>query len=461
MLKSLNKVLSLETDSIKSVMKNIDNSGMRLSYVIDKQGFLKGVVSDSEIRKAIIKGKDIKSPIKDILNPNPIVLEERMLANSSIVGRRIKQLQLRMPDSEYILLVNDNNKPLRLLKISKIFSCNKNKNDLNKNSKCVLIVGGAGYLGSVLVRKLLRKGYKVKVLDNLMYGDDGIKDLYGSDDFTFIQGDMRDISILVKSLDGVDAVVNLAALVGDPACSNKPETAIETNYLANKALAEACKYNQINRFIYASTCSVYGQMGNDGDLLTERSPLNPVSLYARSKIQSEEGILSMEDENFAPTILRMGTLYGLSPRMRFDLVVNTMTKTAVTQRKIFVHGDGGQWRPLLHVEDASEAYIKCLETPIFRVKGQIFNVGSSSQNYTIKQIAETVKQCIQNSEIIFSGNATDPRNYSVSFKKIERVLKYKTEKRLIDAILEITSVIKSKKILNPEDPKYYNVEVNS
>jgi nucleoside-diphosphate-sugar epimerase len=321
------------------------------------------------------------------------------------------------------------------------------------------VVGGAGYLGVVLCRKLLKEGYKVRVLDLLLFGAEPIQDLLNHKNFEFMEGDMRNISVIVKALWGVDAVVNLAAIVGDPACSTTPEAAIETNYLANKVLTEACKYHQINRFIYASTCSVYGVMEGEKEL-DENSPLNPVSLYARSKIQSEEGILSLEDENFSPTILRMSTLYGYSPRMRFDLVVNTMTKTAVIQNKIIVHNGGKQWRPLLHVEDAADAYMKCLKAPFEHIKGAVFNVGSNKQNYQIRQIAEAVKRCVPKAKLEIQESNNDARNYLVSFSRIEKLLNYRVSSDLENSIKRIKRAIESKEIENVDDARYYNVEYN-
>ncbi|KAF0135212.1 MAG: NAD-dependent epimerase/dehydratase [Candidatus Saganbacteria bacterium] len=456
--KSLSNYLVPENASIKEAMRMIDYAGTRVVYVINGQEELAGAVSDSDIRRAILKGKDIKQSVKDILNTNPIVLEEKDLLNDAITKRKIKQLLRKMPDSRYILLLDNKNRPLKMVPTT-IGHKSKSIKPMENNGKCVLVVGGAGYLGSILSRKLLLKGFKVRVLDILMYGKDPIEEILKQDGFELIEGDMRNISTLVKAIDGVDHVVNLAAIVGDPACTLKPEDAIETNFLANRALAEACKYNQINRFVYASTCSVYGTMESD-EKLTEKSPLNPVSLYARSKIQAEEGILSLEDENFAPTILRMSTLYGYSHRMRFDLVVNTMTKTAMIDKKIFVHGGGKQWRPLLNVDDAAESYVKVLQAPFKKIKGQTYNVGSEEQNCRIVEIAQTVKDCVPDAELVMNGEANDSRNYFVSFNKIERILNFKAVKQLRNSIIRIMKAIEDKEFPNINDPKYYNVEVN-
>jgi len=458
--KKIEDVVASEKASIKEVMRSIDHSGLRVAYIVDDNNKLVGAVSDSEIRKAILKGIDINEPVKGILNPTPVVLREKDLSDQYAVKKTIKKLLERMPDSRYILILDKEDRPQKITLWSNLISGEGiTQKRYHENVKNVLVVGGAGYLGSVLVRKLVSRGYMVKVLDILMYGSESLKDLLDNENFKLIEGDMRNISTITQALIDVDAVINLAAIVGDPACKSKPETAIETNYLANKVLAEACKYHQINRFIYASSCSVYGVMEGDQEL-DEDSPLNPVSLYARSKIQSEEGILSLMDENFSPTILRMGTLYGYSPRMRFDLVVNAMTKTATVDKKIFVHGGGKQWRPLLSVEDAADAYIKCLESPLAKVRGQIYNVGSRELNLQIYKIAERVKECIPDAEIIFEGENTDARNYFVSFKKIENQLGFKSADKLRSEIERIKQAIQNKEIKDVNDPKYYNVEEN-
>lgn len=456
--KKLKEGIVLQRSSIKKVMQLIDHSGLRVAYIVDKNNKLIGAVSDSEIRKAILKGRNIRESVKKILNSEPVVLRKKELINRVLVKKQVKKLWDRMPDSRYILVLDEQDRPLELMSCADLIQQDsiyeKSHRSTNQN---VLVVGGAGYLGSVLVRKLLTRGFRVKVLDVLMFGIQPIEKLLEHERFKLVKGDMRNISTLTQALIDVDAVINLAAIVGDPACQTTPETTIETNYLANKTLAEACKYHQINRFVFASSCSIYGIMEKDKKV-DEEAPLNPVSLYARTKIQSEEGILSLVDENFSPTILRMGTLYGYSPRMRFDLVVNTMTKTAIVDKKILVHGGGKQWRPLLHVEDAAEAYAKCLEAPIAQIKGEVFNVGSREQNYQVIQIAKLVNKGVPKAKIVLDGEASDPRNYSVSFAKVRRILKYKVQHGIVAAVTKIKKAIKDKEIKDVDNPKYYNVE---
>ena len=316
----------------------------------------------------------------------------------------------------------------------------------------VLVVGGAGYLGSVLTRKLLARGYRVRVLDNFIYGRKSLDSLAGDENLEVMEGDLRNIHTCVRSLAEIDAVVLLAAIVGDPASKARPELTIETNVLAAQALAMASRLHHIPRFLYASTCSVYGI----GDaMLDERAPLNPVSLYARTKIESEKIILGMADEHFRPTVLRMGTLYGFSPRMRFDLVVNTMSMKAHVAGGIQVFG-GAQWRPLLGVEDAAEVYVRCLEAKLEDVGNQVFNVGSDRQNYRIDEVARIISEALGGVPISRDQSNPDSRDYRVSFAKLEDVLGYAPLQEIAPAAREIAENLRSGVIKDPAHKIYYN-----
>ncbi len=316
----------------------------------------------------------------------------------------------------------------------------------------VTVIGGAGYVGSVLVRKLLARGYHVTVLDALLYGDEGIRDLCGRPDFRFIHGDFRNIEAVVDALQFADAVVHLGALVGDPACALDERLTLEINLAATRMIAEAARGFGVQRFVFASTCSVYGA---SDQVLDERSALKPVSLYARSKIGSERILLGLNDARFAPIILRFATIYGLSPRPRFDLVVNLLAAKATCEKCIAIFG-GDQWRPFVHVDDAAEAIVKCLEAPLFTVKGEIFNVGSDEQNYQIKQLGTLIKEVIPDVEIVHQGEDTDRRNYRVSFAKIRRRLGFVPQHTVREGILEIKEAIESGRIRNYREARYSN-----
>ena len=321
----------------------------------------------------------------------------------------------------------------------------------------ILVIGGAGYLGAVLVERLIQEGYQIRILDNLIYGDKALQNHFKNENVEIVNGDIRHLEVITSSIKDIGSVIHLAAVVGDPASKIRPEQTIETNYLASQVIASASKLEGIKRFIYASTCSVYG-VGSE--ILDENSPLNPVSLYARTKISSEESIMAIADHSFKPTIMRMSTLYGYSPRMRFDLVVNTMTMTAFTDGEIIVFG-GNQWRPLLNLSDAAEAYRRVLEADISIAGGKIYNVGSEEQNYKITDVARHVANGIKeltgsDIPVKIQKDNVDARDYRVSFKKIQNELGFKVKSTISEAAKEIWRKLESKEIKDPRQKVYYN-----
>lgn len=326
------------------------------------------------------------------------------------------------------------------------------KSTKNKPSEkeFVLVTGGAGYLGSVLVRKLLDEGFGVIVLDALYFGDKSIKELFKNSDFIFQKGNIENIGDLSNALRKAKYVIHLAGIVGDPACSVDPIFTIQTNFFATQTFVKMCKYYKIKKFIFASTCSVYG-FGQK--ILNEQSKTNPVSLYATSKLEAEKLLLEETGDSMEIVILRMATLYGWSYRPRFDLVANLFAGKAAIGEKIIVQG-GKQRRPLLHLEDASQAFLLALKTKN-NIGGQIFNVGSTGENYTILEIAELVKKIGSNIQVEIDEAVVDKRDYYVDFSKIENTLGFKNNKSLKTSIGEIYQNVKNKKI-NIRDPKYSN-----
>jgi len=319
--------------------------------------------------------------------------------------------------------------------------------------KNVLVIGGAGYIGSALLPKLLDKGYHVRLLDLLLFGTEPIADVIGHPELEIVQADFRQVEKVVDAMRDIDAVIHLGAIVGDPACALDEELTIEVNLIATRMIAEVAKGSGVHRLIFASTCSVYGA---SDQLLDEHSALNPVSLYARSKIASEKVLRKMAG-HFTPVILRFGTIYGLSGRTRFDLVVNLLAAKAVVDGQIPVFG-GEQWRPFVHVDDAALAVLKALEAPRAVVYNQIFNVGSDEQNYTIQQIGEIVHHQVPTSALICKGSDTDQRNYRVSFGKIRNVLGFVPQRSVADGVQEVIEAIQSGKVKDYRDAQYSNVK---
>ena len=383
----ISKISINRNESIKKAMSAIDHAGTRICFIVDDDKKFIGVVTDGDIRRRIIEGIDISRPVGEIANKDSITAKKDFSDEQMIALAKTREGVNEIPvlDSEGRLAGVASVSGIINKKSS--FLTEDEKKTMKHGKERILIIGGAGYIGSILSRMLLGNGYKARVMDNLLLGDHGIKELYTDEDFEFMKGDARNIHDVVKAVIGSDAVVLLAGIVGDPACSLDPITTVESNYLATKMIAEVCRHHQVNRLIFASTCSTYG-IGKD--VLDENSPLNPVSLYARSKIDSEKALLSMVDDNFSPTIFRLATVYGYSPRMRFDLVINVLTAKALDEKEITIFG-GDQWRPFVDVEDASEAYIKCLETPIEKVRGEIFNIGGDENNYKIIEIGKKIK----------------------------------------------------------------------
>lgn len=317
----------------------------------------------------------------------------------------------------------------------------------------IVVLGGAGYLGSILTEQLLEHGHQVEVFDTLRFGDESLDGYRSHPNFRFTEGDIRDIGQVTSSIQDAHGVVLLASLVGEPACDQDIKETVDVNYLATKAVAEACRYYQTPRFIFASTDSAYGiQEGT----MYEDSPMKPISLYGRLKVQSELEIMALADDTFKPTVLRMATIYGLSPRMRFDLVVNVLTLNAYVNEKITIHG-GLQWRPLVHVADAAKAYVMTLEAPIDAVGGQVFNVGSNEQNYQIGHLGDQVKSVFHEIDVETVPLTPDLRDYYVNFDKISSVLGYQVQNSIVDGIKEIYSALESGKIGNHENQRYYNV----
>ncbi|RPI25752.1 MAG: NAD-dependent epimerase/dehydratase family protein [Chloroflexota bacterium] len=339
---------------------------------------------------------------------------------------------------------------------NKVVSSERTKQQKPEDRKIqtVLVIGGAGYIGSALLPKLLEKGYKVKLLDLLLYGTEPIQEFINHPRLSVIQADFRQIDKVVEATLDVDAVIHLGAIVGDPACALDENLTIEINLMATRMIAEVAKGSGVGRFIFASTCSVYGA---SEEKLDERSALNPVSLYARSKIASEKVLLNMADERFAPVILRFGTIYGLSGRTRFDLVVNLLTAKAVVDRQITIFG-GDQWRPFLHVDDAGLAILQVLEAPLPLVRNQILNVGSNEQNYTIRQIGEIIHTVVPDAEMVDASTDLDKRNYWVNFHKIRSMLSFEPRWTVEQGVQQVIEAFRSGEVLDYKDARYSNVK---
>ena len=302
----------------------------------------------------------------------------------------------------------------------------------------VLVTGGAGYIGSILVRMLAAEGYEVVVLDKLLYGDKGVQYLSDLPSVHFIRGDVTDPDTIDRALRGVQRVIALAAIVGDPACDINEELTRRINYESIRLLVDRSIEHGVKRLVFASSCSVYGSSGHVR-FLTEESTLEPVSLYARTRIQSEEYILENRSR-LSGVVLRLSTVFGLSPRMRFDLAVNMMTAKAMNTGLIDVFG-GAQWRPFVHVRDVARAFVIATGAADHLVRGEVFNVGSTDSNYQIDDVARIISEEVPGTIVTCNSTVVDTRNYNVIFDKIHKKLNYKAEYSVRDGVREIASFV--------------------
>ena len=322
---------------------------------------------------------------------------------------------------------------------------------VEKSVEKVLVIGGAGYIGSVLVRRLLRAGYEVRVLDLLIFGDEAVRELYRHPRFELIRGDFRRVDAVIHAVRGTDAVIHLGAIVGDPACALDEETTLQTNYAATALVADVCKGYGVSRLVFASTCSVYGESDS---IVDETSELNPVSLYAATKIDSERVLLASRSERFHPTILRLGTAFGWSYRPRFDLVVNLLTAKAHFEKKVVIFNEE-QWRPFVHVNDIARAFQRMLDASLAQVSGETFNVGSEHMNHRLGDVGRAIHGIASDVDVVKESNA-DRRNYRVSFEKVQTRLGFRCETSLEDGIREIYSQLELGKIPDYTRVLYHN-----
>jgi nucleoside-diphosphate-sugar epimerase len=315
----------------------------------------------------------------------------------------------------------------------------------------VLVVGGAGYIGSLLVERLLEKGYRVRVLDSLLYGDEALRPVKNHANFELLVGDCRNIQDVVRSVRGVESIIHLAAIVGDPACNQDQESALETNYAATRMLIEIAKGHGVKRLVFASSCSVYGATDIEMD---ERAATQPISLYGQTKVDSEQVLLAAKSDTFHPTVLRYATVFGLGHRPRFDLVVNLLTAKAHQEGLITIY-NGQQWRPFIHVRDLVEGTIQVLEAPVRLVSGEVFNVGDSRLNHTLTDVSEIIRGVFPDVRVEQVDNS-DLRNYRVNFDKIQHLTGFRARYTLRDGVEEIRNAFEEGLITDYMDLQYHN-----
>jgi len=437
---------------LKTAMASINENGRRTAFIVDDDGRLLGSVTDGDIRRGILAGTSLSASVTSVMNSDPLTgskdESDRSLRDrvAQTVGGGVGSVVIPITDTAGIM--------------EDVRGISTEVHETLSTSRShpvdgVAVIGGAGYLGAVLSRQLLDAGYEVVILDRLLFGTTGIDAIIDDPHLTLIEGDMRHIEAVVDAVRQVDAVIHLGGLVGDPASAVDAEETLEQNLHATRLIATIAKYHQVSRFIFASTCSVYGHAEDPETLLDEEAPLHPVSLYAQTNIQSEQVLAELSDATFAPTILRMATLYGLSPRMRFDLVVNILTAKAHHEGVIPIHG-GSQFRPNLHVRDAARAYVVMLEAPFEAVANEVFNVGTNEQNHAIIEIGEIVQTVLPEADLQVDATSDDPRSYQVDFGKIHEQTHFETRETIAGGVTEIAEALHDGRFTDYTDMRYNN-----
>jgi len=325
-------------------------------------------------------------------------------------------------------------------------------------SETVVVTGGAGYVGTPLCEALLESGREVRVLDSLLHGQEDIAahlERLGAD---VRRADLRDEDARRAALTGAGAVVHLAAIVGDPACARDPALANEVNVEGTRRLVADARELGVGRIVFASTCSNYGRMTDPTVPITEDGELAPVSLYAEQKVGMEKALLEGDQNGTAATCLRFATVYGVAPRMRFDLTVNEFTRDLWADRELEVFGEQF-WRPYVHVRDAGRAVLRVLDEPGGALAGEVFNVGRSGENYTKKDLVEEIGRRLPGrGEVRYVRRDEDPRDYKVSFDKVRERLGFETTMTVPDGIAEVAQALDAGRFPDPFDRRYRNID---
>lgn len=319
------------------------------------------------------------------------------------------------------------------------------------SDKIVTVIGGAGYLGAYVIRQLLQEKYFVRVFDNFTYGRTAVEGLK-HENLEIIEGDICDIRAVSKAISGSETVILLAAIVGRRVEDIPRQYMREVNLLASAVVLEASIEHMADRFIFASTDSVYGVQSG---VMYESGTPDPISLYSRLKLRMEENVIKKKKRTFHPTILRIATCYGYSPRMRFDLVLNTMVRDAVLKKEITVEG-GEQSRALIHVDDAARAIVSCVKCHVNLISGEVFNVGAPEQVLQLNQLANIIKGIVPGSTVKVIEGDPDLVDYHLSCSKIQKILDFTPKWSINQGIEQLKQVLLESKFTDPYDPRFYN-----
>ena len=325
-----------------------------------------------------------------------------------------------------------------------------------RNRRHILIVGGAGYIGSVLTEHLLVAGYRVRCFDELIYENGlAVVPYLSNPNYEFMRGDLGDPSQLIAAMDSATDVVLLAGLVGDPITRKYPTEAARINDDGHATMTRIMSGRGLNRVVFVSTCSNYGMIENDRPA-DEEHELKPLSPYAEAKVRMEKRLQSLHGQvDYTPTILRFATAFGLSPRMRFDLTVNEFTRTLFHGQTLLVY-DAHTWRPYCHVQDFADVISRTLNAPVDAVAFEIFNAGGDVNNFTKKMIVETIMRELPSGRVTYQTQGSDPRNYRVSFAKIRERLGFEPRHTVCDGVRELVAALRQGLFLDISQPKSFH-----
>jgi len=435
-----------ENNTILSALKKIDKNHHNFLIIVNTQNKFSGIVTLIDIRKALVKGSKLNDNLSSCINKNPFyfMIDDLKNENNIKVLYNKKSYQI---DPKLIPVLDRNQKPCKIIDISKI-----NLIKSKKKPKKILVIGGAGYIGSELTKLLINKKYQVHVYDKFIYQSKKFfEKSINNNKLQITMGDTNEINKLYKIISESYAVIHLAEMVGDPLCDQQLSKTFEVNYLSTSQIANICKLLNIKKFIYISSCSVYGENKGSG-LLNEKSNINPISNYAKLKLMAEKSILQNITNEHRPYILRLGTVFGTSLRQRFDLVINLFSGLAATNKKITVNG-GDQWRPFVHVNDVCLAIIKILRS---NKKNEHIIYNIVGENIKIKDLGTMLKHKYK-ADVLFSKKSIDRRDYKASSKLAFSVLGFKSKYKVLKSISEIIKYINKKKITNINEKKFINV----
>ena len=438
---------------VSEAIYHISSNECGVVVILDKSGKLEGYVQEGDIKKAFLtKNFNLNTKIYKIMNQNPfyVPFKSSLWEKKNIL---LKNKRLRAP------ILNEKREVKGFIYHITKKNIFYNKPKVSKKTKKILLIGGAGYIGSVLAQKLLREKYHIVIYDSFKFGKKSILKLKKYYNIEIIKGNTSDVKTLLKAAFGCDIMVHMSGIVGDQASELNPVNTIVDNYISTSVTCEIAKYLKITKYIFISSCSVYG-FSKKKSYLNEKSPTKPLSLYAETKLQSEKQILNKNNKNFCPTVLRLGTVFGHSPRQRFDLFINIFTLLATTGKNINVFG-GNQYRPNVHVEDVAKAIILCIKANLKLIKNQIFNVGSNNLNLKIMDVAKLISKLNKKTKVINYSTKIDNRDYKVDFSKIKKLLNFKTKYNITTGVKKLFKEIKSKKFKNQNKIIYNNYKIES